>query len=154
MKLIHKLSFVLVGVLSSLAIYVNAASSLSNETSADAAIKTEDFTVERSLKSLNVINESLESLKGIITKSENEEIIILKNFKNTDWEMQNIGIPNSLSTIEGTLRYQNYLISKLEYDLAMKNNSASSAVKAELKKQLAIDKKNYEQYQASVRRVD
>lgn len=154
MKLAYKLSFVLVGVLSSLAVYVNAASSFSKEASADAAIKTEEFTVERSLKSLNIINESLESLKGIITKSENEEIIILNKFKHTDWEMQNIGIPNSLSTIEGTLRHQRYLISKLEYDLAMKSNSTTSATIEKLKKQLTLDKKNYEKFQSSVRRVD
>lgn len=154
MKFIHKLGFVLVGVLSSLAVYVSAASSLSNEIPEDAAIKTENFTVERSLKSLNLISESLGSLKGIITKSENEEIIILNNFKHTDWEMQNIGIPNSLSTIEGTLRYQQYLISKLKYEQAMNNSSTLSALKTELKKKLAIDKKNFEKYQNSVRRVD
>ena len=154
MKLTHKLSFVLVGVLSSLAVYVSASSSLSTEIAADAAIKTEHFTVERSLKSLNVIGESLESLKGIITKSENEEPIILNNFKHTDWEMQNIGIPNSLSTIEGTLRLQKYLISKLKYELAMKNGTETNSTKEKLREQLTADKNSYDKYQNSVRRVD
>lgn len=154
MKIIYSLNLVLFYVLSSASVYVSAAASNSNEVPADAFIETKNFTVERSLKSLTAVTESLESLKKIITRLENEEIVILKNFKHTDWEMQNIGIPNSLSTIKGTLLHQKYRISKLKYELAMQDNSESSTEKAKLKNQLLTDKNNYEKYQGSVRRVD
>lgn len=112
------------------------------------------FTTGYSLKSLNTIRESLESLKAIIIKSENEEPIILKNFKHTDWEMQNSGIPNSLISIEGTIRKQKYLISKLKYKLETQKNTSSNARREYLKKQMLVDKKNYQEYLNTTQIVD
>ncbi|VAW69149.1 hypothetical protein MNBD_GAMMA10-3321 [hydrothermal vent metagenome] len=113
-------------------------------------IEDERFSEQRALQALAVIKESLQSFKLIVVKSENEEPIILKNFQHTDWEMQNIGIPNSLMTIEGVIRKQKYMISKLEYELESMKNSASKKRSEELEKQLHIDQDNYNKYLDSI----
>lgn len=137
-------------------VFINIlSSSYANGTGSEGKIAEDNrFTTEYSLKSLNTIRESLESLKAIIIKSENEESIILKNFKHTDWEMQNLGIPNSLTSIEGTIRKQKYLISKLKYELETQKNTSSNASREDLKKQMLADKKNYQVYLNSTQIVD
>lgn len=113
-------------------------------------IEDERFSEQRALQALAVIKESLQSFKLIVVKSENEEPIILKKFQHTDWEMQNIGIPNNLMTIEGVIRKQKYMISKLEYELESMKNSASKKRSEELEKQLHIDQDNYNKYLDSI----
>ncbi len=137
-------------------VFINIlSSSHASETNSESKVVEDNrFTVEYSLKSINTIRESLEDLKAIIIKSENEEPIILKNFKHTDWEMQNIGIPNSLTSIEGTIRKQKYLISKLKYELEMQKNTLSNASSDDLKKQMQTDKKNYQTYLNAIQIVD
>lgn len=147
--MINKYKLLLLGVLSCLTVNVNSAPA----TPGDALIETNNFTTKHSLKSLDTISESLSSFKGIVTKSENEEIITLNNFKHTDWEMQNIGIPNNISIIKGTLLHQRYVISKLEYENAILQKLNKDKVN-KLKEQLSEDKKQFEDYQNSMRRVD
>ena len=77
------------------------------------------FSSEKAIEALRIINESLASFRKITEVAGAEEPIILSRYKHTDWEMQNIGFANALTTIEGTIRQQRYLTTKLEYELTL-----------------------------------
>jgi hypothetical protein len=115
------------------------------------------FSAKNAISSLNVVKESLDSFKKIVEAAGAEEPIILKEYKHTDWEMQNIGLPNMLSSIEGTIRKQSYINAKLEYDLAVVKNKDKAVSKGEisrLKKIYLERKKEYKDYIHSMRIID
>lgn len=56
----------------------------------------------------------------------------IRKIPTTDWETQNLGLPNAMGAIEGTLRRQDRRIRKLEYDLAIERRKTDSATDAEV----------------------
>jgi hypothetical protein len=54
-----------------------------------------------------------------------DDVPELEGIESADWETLNLGLPNSLGIIDGTLHKQKYLIEKLEYDLALEKNDGS-----------------------------
>jgi hypothetical protein len=79
------------------------------------------FSVARSLESLAAIRSALESFKklteaagGKIPKERLAEI------GNTGWDMQNLGFANHVEAVKGTLLKQDYLITKVAFELAQR----------------------------------
>ncbi|MHC4356321.1 MAG: hypothetical protein ACYS0H_26760 [Planctomycetota bacterium] len=72
----------------------------------------------------------------------------LKEIGNTDWETQNLGFPNALGAVEGTLRRQECLIKKRSYELALERAKTGKPDK----KQLAKARKEKEQAEKSYRK--
>lgn len=56
----------------------------------------------------------------------------MAEIKNTDWEIQYLGFHNWVSTVEGTLRRQDYRIKKLELELARKRYESGEIARREL----------------------
>jgi len=56
----------------------------------------------------------------------------IRKIPTTDWETQNLGLPNAMGAVEGTLRRQQRRIRKLEYDLAIERRKTDSATDAEV----------------------
>ncbi len=88
-------------------------------------VDKERFAYARALDSLQSINEWLKSFKTLttltadrITPEEKQQV------GNTGFEMQSLAFYNLPRIVEGTLRRQNYDISKLEYELALERRSA------------------------------
>ncbi len=76
------------------------------------------FSLDTALSSLQSIQASLQSflklteeVQGKVSKEG------LKKVGHTDWETQHLGFPNYVKSIEGTLRKQEYLIKKLQFQL-------------------------------------
>ena len=80
------------------------------------------FTSEKAIEALRIIDESLTSYRMMTEITGAEKPVILKRYKHTDWEMQNIGFANAITTIEGTIRQQRYSTAKLEYELVLEKN--------------------------------
>jgi hypothetical protein len=115
------------------------------------------FSAKNAISSLNVVRESLDSFKKIVEAAGAEEPIILQEYQYTDWEMQNIGLPNMVSSIEGTIRKQSYINAKLEYDLAVAKNNDKAGSKGEilrLKKIYLDRKKEYTDFVKNMRVID
>jgi hypothetical protein len=79
------------------------------------------FSLANSLERLQQIRGALSSFVQLTEKSKpalGERAIA--RIGNTDWEIQNLGFPNWVGSVEGTLRKQDYQIKKLEFELATK----------------------------------
>lgn len=93
----------------------------------------ERFTIAGALTGVQNINDWLKSFRDLtaitadkITPEEKQQV------GNLGWEIQNIGFYNYLKTVEGTLRKQNYDISKLEYELALERCTVGKVDQAEV----------------------
>lgn len=108
------------------------------------------FSSSEAITALRLINNSLDSFKKITEAAAAEEPIILSDYKNTDWETQNIGFSNAIITVEGALLKQNYLIQKLNYLQAIcneKNGSTSETATVEsLRKEFQRAEKKYSEF--------
>jgi hypothetical protein len=58
----------------------------------------------------------------------------LQDIGNTEWDTQHLGFANHPNVIEGTLLKQDYLIKKLEYDLALERSKSGKVTAEELSK--------------------
>ncbi|MEW5922311.1 MAG: hypothetical protein AB1796_15495 [Bacillota bacterium] len=85
------------------------------------------FRVQQVKDALESFKELTEKSKGKLTQRELEEI------GNTSWEMQYLGFHNWMNSLEGTLRKQDYLIKKLELELARKQYEVGEIAEDELK---------------------
>ncbi len=91
------------------------------------------FSLEYSLQNLEQINSSLDSFAKLTEISKNKiSKKQLEKIGNTDWEIQNLGFTNWSKTIKGTLLKQEYLIKKLEYEIAKKRLKLGEINKPEL----------------------
>lgn len=106
-------------------------------------IDKERFAYVRALDGLQRINEWLKSFKTLtalttdrITPEEKGQV------GNTGFEMQSLAFYNLPRIVEGTLRRQNYEISKLEYELALERRAAGKV------SQMDVDAKK-ESFQAA-----
>lgn len=86
------------------------------------------FSSENAIETLQIIGESLASFRKITEAIAAKEPIILNRYKHTDWEMQNIGFANALTTIEGAMLQQKYLIAQLKYKIAIEKKDNSNGV--------------------------
>ncbi|MDX2096346.1 MAG: hypothetical protein SFW36_01100 [Leptolyngbyaceae cyanobacterium bins.59] len=75
------------------------------------------FVVGNALERVEQVRSALGSFQKLTQKS---TATVRAGVANTDWETQNLGFHNWVSSIEGTLHYQDYQIKKLELELAKK----------------------------------
>lgn len=100
------------------------------------------FSLGNSLERISQIDAALGSFRQLTAKSQTglaqQEVTAIAN---TDWETQNLGFHNWVSSVEGTLRKQDYQIKKLEFELAQKQYQDGEIGKAALdQKALAYQK--------------
>lgn len=106
----------------------------------------ERFSLESALHCIEYVKKALTSFRILTERVENENKLSkeeIAKIGNTDWETQNLGFFNMVGAIEGTLRKQNYIIQKLEFELA-KEKLKSGKIKKENLKQKEIEYKNAE----------
>jgi len=92
------------------------------------------FSLKNALRSLETINSALMSFEKLTKESKtfvSEKK--LKEIGNTDWETQNLALPNCIGAIEGTLRKQEYLIKRLSYELAQEKATSGEINKKQLR---------------------
>ena len=121
------------------------------------ADKNTQFSESSAKTSITLVKESLNSFKAIVKAATNEEPIILKEYKHTSWEMLNIGIPNNLRIIEGTLLKQHFINAKLRYELYLakkKNNLSDDKKSIYLEKKYIETKKKYDFYLKNTKSID
>lgn len=93
------------------------------------------FSYENALGCIERIRGALSSFEKLTEKtktslSEKE----LREIGHTGWEMQNLGFPNAVGALEGTLRKQNYQIKKLEFELAKEHHAGGKITEKELER--------------------
>lgn len=91
------------------------------------------FSLDNALSFLKRVHGSLQSFRDL-TEEAREKISQdkLKKIGNTDWETQNLGFPNQVKSIEGTLRKQDYQIKKLQFQLIQEQTKQGTGKKEEL----------------------
>lgn len=93
----------------------------------------ERMSLPTALECVERINGGLDAFATLIEEARKclpwDEI---RKIPTTDWETQNLGLPNAMGAIEGTLRRQQRRIRKLEYDLAIERRKTDSATDAEV----------------------
>jgi hypothetical protein len=101
----------------------------------------ERFSTGRSLESLNAIQAALDSFRKLTEASEGKiPQKTLAAIGNTGWEIQNLGFPNHVGTVKGTILKQEYLIKKLTYELAQTKAKSGDIGQADL----SAARKDYE----------
>jgi len=74
--------------------------------------------IESALWSFRDLTEQLLNHNEIVVKEGESDLKHgIKEIENTSWETQNLGFPNWITAVEGTLRRQDYTIKKLQYEL-------------------------------------
>ncbi|HBB31732.1 MAG TPA: hypothetical protein DDZ80_14350 [Cyanobacteria bacterium UBA8803] len=97
------------------------------------ATLNERFSLQNSLDRAQQIREALASFQTLTEKS--KPVLgepALTKIGNTDWETQNLGFPNWVGSVEGTLKKQDYQIKKLEFELAQKQYQDGEITKTDL----------------------
>lgn len=108
----------------------------------------ERFSLDNSLERLQQIRASLTSFQRLTEKSKpvlGEQATT--GVGNTDWEIQNLGFPNWVSSVEGTLKKQEYQIKKLELELAQKQYEDGEITKAVLDQKEASYRQAVQEFQ-------
>jgi hypothetical protein len=86
----------------------------------------EAFSLETALSTLESVGKSLRSFRELTDATKKKQGIPpsdpLPGVEQTGWEMQNLGFWNSVTCLKGTLLKQDYLIRKLEYELAQQEH--------------------------------
>ena len=95
----------------------------------------ERFSFDNALISLSNIKDSLGSFRELTDNIRSKKAINITEVDNTDWETQHLGFSNMTSAIEGTLRKQDYLIQKLQYELITEKKKTTVISNEELSKQ-------------------
>ncbi|MFZ5643841.1 MAG: GerMN domain-containing protein [Bacillota bacterium] len=106
-----------------------------------ANAETRISQVDQALKSFRLLTEKS---KGKITGEE------LQKIGNTGWEAQNLGFPNWVGDVRGTLKNQDYQVKKLDYELAKRMYQAGEIKKEELDRKEAAFNKSKADLQAFV----
>jgi hypothetical protein len=108
----------------------------------------ERFSVENSMRVLPQIKGALKSFHTLTEKSKSalgEKA--LSDVGNTDWEVQNLGFANWVSSIEGTIKRQDYQMKKLEFELAKKQYEDKQVAKAVLDQKTASYREAEQEFQ-------
>jgi hypothetical protein len=110
----------------------------------------ERFSSKHALESLASIKSALDSfrkLTEIAVKKISKET--LSKIGNTSWEMQNLGLVNSVQAVKGTLLKQEYLIKKLTYELAQtksKSGKINERDLLEIKREYEKAEKQFQEF--------
>ncbi len=106
------------------------------------------FSLEDSLNRLSQIDQALTSFRRLTEKNKAKlGEAATAEVGNTDWETQNLGFPNWVSSLEGTLKKQNYQIKQLEFELAKKQFEDRQISQTTLDRQAADLKKAEREFQ-------
>jgi len=93
----------------------------------------ERFSTKNSLENLDAVKSALDSFRKLTAASQGKiPKKRLTEIGNTGWEIQNLGFVNYVGGIKGTLLKQDYLIRKLEYELAQRKAKAGEITGKEL----------------------
>ncbi len=107
------------------------------------------FGVDHALRSLECVRASLTSFRKLTEESKGKiPDNKLKEIGNTDWERQNLGFRNHPNSIEGTLRKQDYMLKKLEFELAKAKKELGQCPDRELKSKRHAYEKAEKEFQA------
>jgi len=83
------------------------------------------FSLENALANMEAIKGYLESFRGLSAAAKGKIAArTLERIGHTDWETQMLAFSNLPSAVEGTLRYQNCLLKKTLYQLAVMETKA------------------------------
>ena len=94
-----------------------------------------EFTSDNALERMGQIESALESFKKLTDMSRSKITQDkLQKIGNTEGDIQNIGFGNWPNTIKGTILKQEYLIKKLNYDLAQARFKLGEIKKNDLQK--------------------
>ncbi|MBW4648569.1 MAG: hypothetical protein KME06_07690 [Kastovskya adunca ATA6-11-RM4] len=107
------------------------------------------FALDNSLNNLKQVEGALSNFQSLTEKSKTalgEQAIA--SIENTDWESQNLGFPNWVGSVEGTLRKQDYQLKKLEWELAKKQFEDGEITQAVLDAKAANSQKAEQEFQA------
>ena len=92
------------------------------------------FGVDNALRCLEFVRASLTSFRKLTEESKGKiPDSKLKEIGNTDWETQNLGFQNNPNSIEGTVRRQDYMLKKLEFELAKARQQLGQCPDSELR---------------------
>jgi len=108
----------------------------------------ERFSVENSLERIAQIRDALSSFSNLTEKSKatlGESATA--QVGNTDWETQNLGFPNWVGSVEGTIRKQDYQNKQLELELARKQYEDGEITKAVLDEKAASYQRAEQEFQ-------
>ncbi|NJN11356.1 MAG: hypothetical protein HC836_27025 [Richelia sp. RM2_1_2] len=112
----------------------------------------ERFSFDNSLERLNQIDKALNSFRVLTEKSKSVlDNKTLSEVGNTDWDTQNLGFTNWVSSVEGTLRKQDYQINKLGYQLAQKLYEDKAIPQSVLNQKQAAYHKAEKDFQAFIK---
>lgn len=111
------------------------------------------FEHERALDSIESLRTAVVDFANLVERlrrRENKNVLSddvpeLEGIDTSDWETLNLGLPNRLGIIDGTIHKQKYLIEKLEYELARERNDGSDEGEAN-------EKRAYSDYQQALSR--
>ena len=104
------------------------------------------FSLDNALSSLESVQGSLESFRDLAEEARDKILKEkLERIGNTDRETQAPGFPGRIKSIEGTLRKQDYLIKKLQYQLIQEQTKQGTGKK----KELALAQEAYAQAERS-----
>jgi hypothetical protein len=93
------------------------------------------FSLDTAITCLESVRNALKSFRELTEAAEGKvPKKTLKEIGNTDWDFQNIGFRNWPGILEGTLRKQEYLIKKLQYELLREQAGKGRAGDRELSK--------------------
>lgn len=83
------------------------------------------FSAESALRTTGYLRSIIESFRTM-TRMTKDKLSAkeLKEIGNTDWDIQHLGGPNHTNAVDGTILKQDYLIKKLEYELAVERSKS------------------------------
>ncbi|MBW4523013.1 MAG: hypothetical protein KME16_25530 [Scytolyngbya sp. HA4215-MV1] len=111
---------------------------------------TQRFSFNNALSRIQQINQALDSFRQLTNLSRDMKAIA--SVGNTDPETQTLGFHNWVSSVEGTVRQQDYQLKRLEFELAQKQFEDGEISKTVLdEKALAFQsaKKNFQTFMKS-----
>jgi len=115
------------------------------------------FSSESALESLLMVKQALDDFKQLSEDIVAKKRTPINSYANTTWEVQNIGFPNWLLGIEGTIRYQSYTIARLKYEQLLMQRDKGDISAADLQqaeRELLQHKQAYETYWGKSQIVD
>ncbi len=119
---------------------------------------SERLSRTNALDSASKIGNALSSFRKLTAKAQTVlEPENLNEVGNTDWEIQNLGFPNWVNTVEGTIEKQNYQLKKLEWELAQKQYEAGEINRSVLDSKAEsyeTAKQNFQQFWQSLKITD
>jgi len=81
---------------------------------------TQRFSLENAITVIGTMQQWLESFRRLTVAAKGKiGAAAWKEIGNTEWDVQTLGFANQPRAVEGALRYQNWLLKKTQYQLAL-----------------------------------